>query len=186
MSGARSEELELMQRIATGERRALEELYARHRLALFGYLLGTCPDRETAEEVLQDTLLAVWRGAASYEGRSALRTWLIGVARGQAHNTLRRRRLPLADESEIEALASGEPEPEAAALTNMTCDQLAAAINRLSPEHRQALVLVLVEGLSYQQAARELGVPLGTVRSRLSNARRALKGMLRAEEEVGR
>lgn len=186
MNDARSEDLELMRRVASGERRALEELYACHRLALFGYLMGLCPEHETAEEILQDTLVAVWRGAGSYEGRSSLRTWLIGVARGQAHNALRRRGLPLADEAEIEALASNEPEPEAAALANLTRAQLAAGINHLSPEHRQALVLVLVEGLSYEQAARELGTPVGTIRSRLSNARRTLKGMLRAGEEVGR
>lgn len=185
MNNAWSEDLELMRRITSGERRALEELYAHHRLALFGYLLGLSPDRETAEEILQDTLVAVWRGASSYEGRSPLRTWLIGVARGQAHNTLRGRRSPLADESEIEALASGEPGPEAVALTGMTRDEQAAGILRLPTLHRQVLVLVLVEGLSFEQAARVLGVPVGTVRSRLSNARRALKVMLLADEEVG-
>ena len=185
MSGTHNEDLGLARRIASGDRGALEELYARHRLPLFGYLLGLAPDWETAEEILQDTLVAVWRSAGSYEGRSPLRTWLFGVARGQAHNTLRRRRLPLTDESEIEALASGEPGPEAAALASVTRGELAAGINRLSPEHRRALVLVLVGGLSYEQASRELGVPLGTVRSRLSNARRALRGMLRADEEVG-
>lgn len=186
VSGTHGEDIALARRIASGERGALEELYGRHRIALFGYLLGLAPDRETAEEILQDTLVAVWRSAGSYEGRSPLRTWLFGVARGQAHNTLRRRRFSLADPSELEHLASEEPEPEALALARLTRAELEAGIHRLTPEHRQVVVLVLVEGLSYKEVARELGVPMGTVRSRLSNARRALKGMLRVDEGVGR
>lgn len=186
MNGARSEDLELMRRIASGEHRALEELYARHQLALFGYLLGLSPDRETAEEILQDTLLAVWRSAGSYEGRSPVRTWLIGVARRQAHDALRRRALPVEDGVDLESVPSREPGPEELTLARVTARELEAGIRRLSPEHRQAIVLVLVEGLSYEQAARELGIPVGTVRSRLNAARRRLSAIHGDGEEVAR
>lgn len=109
MNDAQSEDLTLIRRIVCGQKEALEELYAHHRLALFGYVLGICPDRETAEEILQDTLLAAWRSASTYQGQSSLRAWLLGVARRQAHNTLRQRALPVAGEAELAAVPSCAP-----------------------------------------------------------------------------
>src|SRR4051812_38715149 len=79
----------LLRRIAGGDREALVDLYNRYQRPLFRYLCQMTPDRGLAEEILQDTLVAVWQGAASFEGRSALRTWVFGIARRQAHNTLR-------------------------------------------------------------------------------------------------
>jgi RNA polymerase sigma factor (sigma-70 family) len=186
MKDAWHEDLALMRRLASGQREALAELYARHRLALFGYLLGICPDRETAEEVLQDTLLAAWQGAGTYQGRSSLRTWLIGVAGRQAHNRLRRRALPVAGEAELESVPSGEPGPEEATLLRASAHELVIGLRRLIPEHRQTIMLVLVGGLTYEQAARELGIPVGTVRSRLHAARKRLAELLAGDVEVAR
>src|ERR1700738_1318653 len=107
------DERQITRRIAAGDREALGELYARYQRGLFTYLLQLPPDYGLAEEILQDTLVAVWKSAHRFEGRSSLQTWLIGIARRQAHNTLRQRKLPVADESEMEGLAATEPEPEA-------------------------------------------------------------------------
>src|SRR5215210_109678 len=80
----------LLERIAREDRRAVTELYARHQRPLFRYLCQLTPDHGLAEEILQDTIVAVWQGAAAFEGRSAVRTWLFAIARRQAHNVLRR------------------------------------------------------------------------------------------------
>jgi RNA polymerase sigma-70 factor (ECF subfamily) len=175
----------LAARIAAGDRAALEELYARHGPELFGYLVRVSPDRGIAEEILQDTLLAVWRGAGGYAGRATLRTWLFAVARRQAHNTLRRHRPPTTSGAALERLVSASPPPEAEAMATATSEELVEAIGRLAPAHREVLVLTFVEGRSYEETARALRIPVGTVKSRLSNARRALRPLLRASWEAG-
>jgi RNA polymerase sigma-70 factor (ECF subfamily) len=94
---------------------------------------------------------------------------------------LRRRGLPLADTTELEALPACDPEPEASLLAGAIRDELVAAFKRLAPTQREVLVLVLIQGLSYQETAQVLGVPLGTVKSRLSHAKRALRSLLDPE-----
>lgn len=84
----------LLRAVAVGDVSALTQLYERHAGALFGYLYRLAGDRMTAEEILQDTMLAVWRSAAAFEGRSKATTWIFGVARRQAHNRLRIRSGP--------------------------------------------------------------------------------------------
>ena len=175
---------QIVARIAAGDRPALAELYARYRQPLFRYLLQLTPDHQLAEEILQDTLVAVWQNARGFEARSRVRTWLFGIARRQAHNALRRRGLPLADAAALEELAAADPEPEPAALASAERAELARALGRLPAIHREVLLLIFVEELSYQEAARVLGVPTGTVKSRLSHARRALRAILRAAKEA--
>src|SRR5690348_15383595 len=179
-------DIQLIRRIAVGDRQALSELYGRYQRSLFNYLLQLTPDYGLAEELLQDTLVAVWKSAQSFEGRSSVLTWLIGVARRQAHNTLRQRRIPLADLSEVETMPASDLEPEEAALAGVARAELTEAFYRLAPVHREVLVLAFVQELSYQETAAILDVPLGTVKSRLSNARRALRAILDAKEETKR
>ena len=179
-----ADDAQLIERIARGDRQALSELYTRYQRSLFSYLLQLTPDYGLAEELLQDTLVAVWKSARSFEGRSSVLTWLIGIARRQAHNTLRQRKLPLADESEMEGLAATEPEPEAFTLASIARNELAQAFRQLAPLHREVLVLVFVYELSYQETSAILDVPVGTVKSRICNARRALRAALDAREEA--
>ena len=176
----------VVSRIAGGDRTALAELYDDHQSAILRYLSSLTDDRGQAEEILQDTLLAVWKGAASFEGRSTVLTWLIGIARRQAHNTLRRRSLPRVDLAEIELLADGRPELEDMVIANAERDELTGAIRRLAPVHREILNLTFTLELSYAEMASVLGVPEGTIKSRLSNAKRALRARLRTSEEVER
>lgn len=168
----------LLERVALHDRAALGELYNRHRVALFGYLVRLCGDVPTAEELLQDTLVAVWHGAAGYEGRSSVRTWIIGIGRRQAHDRLRRKGLPTADEAELTAVPSAAAGPEDVALASARQEELAALVGRLSPLHREVLHLAFAEGLQYREIAEVLRVPLGTVRSRLHNAKRELAALV--------
>jgi len=181
-----ADDVRLIRRIARGDRQALAELYACYQRVLFAYLLQLTPDYGLAEELLQDTLVAVWKSAYSFEERSSVRTWLIGIARRQAHNTLRQRKLLAADISQLEDLPAPGLEPEAFVLASNARDELVQAFRRLTPVHREVLVLILVQELSYQEAATVLEVPVGTVRSRLSNARRVLRALLDAKEDTRR
>src|SRR5712692_8361387 len=173
---------QLLGRVASGDRDALAELYERFGSALFRYLLQITNERGVAEEVLQDTLVGVWKSAGTFEGRSTVQTWLIGIARRQAHNTLRRRMLPRADLGDVEILPATGPEPEDAALAELEREELARTIQRLAPAQREILTLTFAEGLSYSEMATVIGVPEGTIKSRLSNAKRALRALLEAEE----
>ncbi len=185
-TSAPDEDGQIVARIAQGDRQALAELYGRYQRLLFKYLLQLTPDHGLAEELLQDTLVAVWKSAGSFEGRSKVRTWLVGIARRQAHNTLRQRALPLADMAELEHLPASDPEPEDFTLANATRAELVAAFNQLAPVHREVLALTLVQGFSYQETATILGIPTGTVKSRLSNAKRMLRTLLKTREEAER
>src|SRR5437762_8785247 len=100
---------DVVRRIAAGDRNALTELYTRYQRPVFRYICQLTPDPGLAEEILQDTLVAAWRSAAQFQARSSVQTWLIGIARRQAHNTLRKRGLPLADVEEATDLADPGP-----------------------------------------------------------------------------
>jgi RNA polymerase sigma-70 factor (ECF subfamily) len=180
------DDIQAIRRIASGDRQALTALYLRYQQPLFRYLLQLTPDRGLAEELLQDTLVAVWRSAKRFEGRSSVQTWLLGIARRQAHNTLRQRGQPLADASALIELPATDPQPEEAALASFAREELADAFGRLSPVQREVLALTFVDELTYKETAQVLGVPVGTVKSRLSHARRALRMLLDARKGTER
>jgi len=179
---ATGEDDRLLARVAGGDRAALTALYERHHRPLFGYLATLLGDRSAAEEALQDTMLAVWNGAGRFEGRSRVSTWLFGIARRQALTRLRRRRPEAVDDGWLAAVADPRPGPEEQAVAHLEGERVAAAVARLSPVHREVLVLAFWQGLTQPELVEVLGVPVGTVKSRLSNARKAL---LRIMAEVG-
>lgn len=170
----------IIDRIASGDRNALAELYVRYQRPLFRYLCHMTPDRGLAEEILQDTLVAVWQSAERFEGRSTVQTWLIGIARRQAHNVLRRRGVAIADEAALDLAVDTAPTPDQSALASAEHAELNAALRAIPAIHREILALSFDQGLSYQEIAQVLGIPEGTVKSRLSNAKRALRAELNA------
>jgi RNA polymerase sigma-70 factor (ECF subfamily) len=113
-----------------------------------------------------------------------VQTWLIGIARRQALGRLRRRAPALADLDAVASVADPGPDPEARLLAEADREEVAAAIRRLSPAHREVLDLCFVQGLSYQEIADVLGAPLGTVKSRLNHAKRAVRLQLEGFREV--
>ncbi len=177
---------QIVKRIASGDREALAELYDRYQQHLFRYLLQLTPDYGLAEEILQDTFVAVWKSARTFEGRSTVLTWLISITRRQAHNTLRRHKLPTVDETDLEEMAATELEPADFTLASIARDELTAAFKLLAPVHREIIVLIFIEELSYPEVANVLGIPVGTVKSRLSNARRMLRTLLDHREGTQR
>lgn len=171
----------LLRSVAAGDAAALARLYERHAGPLFGYLSRLAGDRMTAEEILQDTMLAVWRSAGAFEGRSKVSTWLFGVARRQAYNRLRGRAFPasVADPPDAADRAAG---PDELAIAAAGGTPVAAAIDRLPDHHRDVIALVFVAGLPLADVAGVLSIPVGTVKSRLHHARAAVAAALIAEE----
>ncbi|HEX6799291.1 MAG TPA: RNA polymerase sigma factor [Ktedonobacterales bacterium] len=183
---ALDDEQGLLARIAAGDDDALRQLYAAYRPRLWRYLWQlTWGDAMLAEEALQDAFVAVWRHAGSYRGDAPVAAWIFRIAHNQAANMLRsrsRRPATLGDPALLEG-ESAEPLvwPETAAIERLTLED---ALRHLSPKHREALELVFAAGFSCDEAARVLDVPVGTVKSRLHAARKALAAWLRAETET--
>ncbi|MBB2911785.1 RNA polymerase sigma-70 factor (ECF subfamily) [Streptosporangium becharense] len=169
-SGARTDDARVIARIAWGDPQALTELYERYARPLFAFLYRLAGDRGTAEEILQDTLLAVWRSAHTYQGRSTVGTWLFGVARRQAHNRLRATPPPLA----ADPFDRPDPAPGPEELATGD-DRVQKALARLPLAQREVVVLAFLDDLGHREIAEVLGIPVGTVKSRLHHARATLR-----------
>jgi RNA polymerase sigma-70 factor (ECF subfamily) len=171
-------EAELLQAARRGDRTAIERLLALHEARIYRFGLRMCGDAESAREVLQETLLAAFRNLPDFRGEASLSTWLYQIARSFC---IKARRGPRPDEAPLEdagALPHPGPGPEAQAQARELGDALAAALLALGPEHREALVLRDVEGLSADEAAAVAGVAVGALKSRLHRARLELRSHL--------
>lgn len=172
----------LLGAVANGDGGALAVLYRRHGRALFGFLLRFCGDRTVAEEVLQDTFVALWHSARGFAGRASARSWIFGVARRQAIQRLRR--LPPPTPAELPELADPSLGPDQLAVLAAGGTAVAAAVARLPGHQREVVALVMVAGLPVAEAAAVLEVPVGTVKSRLFHARANVVRLLAVQEEV--
>lgn len=139
-------------------------------LRRFSYFLTRGSER--ADDIAQETLVRAVRHIATLRPDSNLRAWLFTIARNVARNEARRqRRSPVDPHSDLEDIQPATPHTQDSA---MEVRDLQQAVMRLSPAFRQTLYLCTIEGLSYEDAAQVLGVPIGTIRSRLARARQAL------------
>ena len=172
---------QLMERLrddATGE--ALRALYRTYGGELLGFALNALGERGAAEEIVQEVFLRAWRHAGQYDAaRAGVRTWLYQITRHAIIDARRRA-------SVRPALAQHEPksETEAAGMLEqaMLGWQVAAALERLTPEHRQMIRMAQFRGLTMREIAEHTGLPLGTVKSRTWYALRSLRLVL---EEMG-
>jgi RNA polymerase sigma-70 factor (ECF subfamily) len=177
------DDVRLIRRVAGGDRDALAVLYQRHGGVVLAQVTLAVREPTLSEEILQDTMLAVWRGAASFRGESAVRSWIIAIARRQARDRLRHRPLrATADVADLSGLPAPEAGPEEAAIKRAEAEVIADTVGQLGRLHREVLGLVFGADLTLAETAAVLGVPVGTVKSRLSAARAALT---RALDEKG-
>ena len=174
---------ELARALADGDRTALESLYARHAQWLLLRLQRRCADRGLVDEVLQDTFVAVWRGAGQWKGQGELGAWLWGIAVRRLVDALRRRPYDrLATTNVLDAAAASSFTPVESAedrvLVGVEYGDLGGALQRLSPELRAVVEATVLDGLTTKEAGRLLGIPSGTVKTRMMRARAQLRGEL--------
>ncbi len=153
---------------------AIEQLYRQHSGELYSYLARRCPDTATAGDLLQETFLQVVRQTDQLPTVTMPRAWLFGIARHMLARHYRRQRDPAAAEVWYESPI--EPDARLAAMRE--------AIRGLPAELRDTLELRLEQELSYEEIAHVLDIPIGTVRSRLHNAVRQLRGTMTKPEET--
>ncbi len=175
----------LLGRVAAGDREAFAALYERYRRRVFTYFVRMVADAGTAEELTDDVLLEVWRGAKSYRSRSSPSTWIFGIAHHKALNEFRKKReAPMEADEVARRLERGPSQDE-----EVGKGDLARIIKRLlptlSPEHREVLELTYYQGLSVQEVADVVGCPVNTVKTRMFYARQRLKALLLAAGVAG-
>ncbi|MEU9998247.1 sigma-70 family RNA polymerase sigma factor [Streptomyces sp. NPDC048370] len=161
-------------RTATTDERALAELQRDHGPALLGFLLGlTNGDRQRAEDLAQETLVRAWLHPEAFDGPyESMRPWIFTVARRLAIDARRSR---LARPTEIgDGMLAATPDPADATESAVAALDVRAAVRGLSPEHRAVLVRLYFHGLTVNEAAADLGIPAGTVKSRSHYALRQL------------
>lgn len=173
------EDAELIVAARNGDRAAIDELLARYEPSIYRFGLRMCGNEDAAREVLQETLLAAFRYLPGFRGDAALSTWLYQIARSFCIKE-RRGQHPTRslDEEGAPELVDPAPSPDARVHAREVGELLSKAIATLSPEHREALVLRDVEGLSADQAAEVIGIEVGALKSRLHRARMALRAAL--------
>jgi RNA polymerase sigma factor (sigma-70 family) len=183
--GDDADDLAAVAAMRAGDQSGLRWLHARYGQALLAYAMALVGDSGRAEEVVQDVLVAAWRGAARFEARGTVRAWLFAVTRRRAVSAFNadagRREV---GEVNLETMAEAEPGPELVALARADLRDVTAAIGRLPAHHREVLLLACVEQMSGPQISELLGVPVGTVKSRLNLARKSLARLLR-EKGIG-
>jgi RNA polymerase sigma factor (sigma-70 family) len=170
---------------ATGDSNALHALLTLVRPEVLRLCARFLPNRQDAEEACQDTLLAVARGIGQFEGRSSFRTWLHRLAANRARSTYQGLRRRYAEESGGVPLPE-RPDPRRTSVVAGTRLDLLDALDGLSPQQAEAVTLRDVLGVSYDEIATLLDLPVGTVKSRIHEARRGLRERLNGGEKESR
>jgi RNA polymerase sigma-70 factor (ECF subfamily) len=172
---ARAEDARLVAAAAEGDAAAFEALVRRHIDSVYGHGLRFFGEPQAAEDVTQEVFVKLYRSLDSYEGTAAFTTWLFTVTRNTCLDMLRqgkRRPVPV---DPVDLAVSTSPDHAQGVVDTAALEQ---AVQALPPEDREALGAVTLFGLTYGEAAEELGVPVGTVKSRVFRARRALVTIL--------
>jgi RNA polymerase sigma-70 factor, ECF subfamily len=170
----------LIQRIADGDRLAMQVLFARHRTPVYRWLLRLVSHEALAEDLLSDVFLDVWRQAGRFEARSSVSTWLMSIARFKALSARRRRAEAPLDETIESTVADQADDPEAALQKKNREELLRAALTKLSPDHRAVIDLVYYHSKSVDEVAQTLDVPAATVKTRMFYARKKLATLVEA------
>jgi RNA polymerase sigma-70 factor, ECF subfamily len=169
----------LIAKIASGNRLAMQVLYARHHTRVHRFLLRWTGNAAIAEDLTADVFLSAWRHADRFDGSSTVSTSLIAIARRKAESELRRRPQALSDAHD-EAIIG----PEIVAPRKDDGEGLRQCLMRLTREHREIIDLVYYHGKSEQEVARIVGISRDEVRSRMLRARTRLSELAAAKEET--
>ena len=157
----------------------MQVLFARHHVKVYRFVLRLMHDEMAAEDVISEVFLDVWRQANRFEGRSAVSTWLIAIARFKALSMLRRKREDGLDEEAAEAIEDAADNPELSVAKLDKGERLRKCLGSLSPEHREIIDLVYYHEKSVEEVAKIVGIPQNTVKTRMFYARKKLGELCR-------
>jgi len=188
--GRASETAALVEQARQGDARAFEALVDRYKDKIYVYVTRMIHDPVEAEDITQDTFLRAYQSLANFRGAASFQTWLYRIASNLVIDAVRRRKrrddgnisldAPVdTDDGEVSReLADERRGPEDLAASSAVQEEVRNAIGDISPKLRSVLVMYDLQGMSYQEISDSMGCPLGTVKSRLFNARAQLKELL--------
>lgn len=171
----------LIGRIANGDRLAMQVLFARHHVRVFRFVLRLVREEATAEDLISEVFLDVWRQAGRFEGRSQVSTWLLAIARFKALSVLRRKPEQELDVETAEAIEDTSDTPDVTLEKKQKADVIRKCLTGLSAEHREIIDLVYYHEKSVEEVAEIVGIPEATVKTRMFYARKKLAELLKAQ-----
>ena len=186
----------LVTRAQAGDLRAYDELVIRHRGRIFAMVRNMIHNEADAWDLSQDVFVKAWQALPRFEAKARFSTWLFRIAHNVVYDWTRKRKIDSAgefndeifDREQIDPMASTAPSEAEAPDRSMEHGELRvkiqAALFKISPEHRESVVLKDVQGLSYKEIADAMGCSIGTVMSRLFYARQKLQALLKDEYEA--
>src|ERR1700735_3905283 len=167
--------------VAKGDKDAMRVLFARHNLRVFRFLIRMVGNEATAEDLLNEVFVHVWRAADKFEARSQVSTWILGIARYKALTALRSRSFDELDEEVVEAIEDTADDPEVAVQKAERSALLQSCLSQLSSAHRQVVDLVYYHEQSIEEVAQIIGVPQNTVKTRVFHARKRIAELMAAQ-----
>jgi RNA polymerase sigma-70 factor, ECF subfamily len=170
----------LVERIAAGDKLAMQVLFARHSTSVYRWLCRFVGNETMAEDLLSDVFFDVWQQAGRFEGRSAVSTWLLSIARFKALSARRRRTHAELNEVIEATVADSAVNAEVVLEKKHQGEMLRDALTKLSPEHREIIDLVYYHEKSVDDAADILSIPRATVKTRMFYARKEFAELVQA------
>jgi RNA polymerase sigma-70 factor, ECF subfamily len=173
-----SGDVDLINRIAKGDRLAMRALFARHNVYVYRFVLRLVGDEALADDLVSEVFIDVWRNAGRFEGRSQVSTWIMAIARFKALSALRRRKDDELDDAEAASIPDTADDPELAIQKKDTLAILRACMSHLSRDHREIIDLVYFHEKTVEEAAEIVGVPENTAKTRMFHARKKMSQLL--------
>ena len=169
----------LLESIADGNRTSMHILYCRHNVRVYRFILRIVRDATTAEDLVSQVFLDVWRTAGQFQGRSQVSTWLLSIARFKALTAMRQRRFEDIDQEDVRQIPDDCETPETSLERSDTSAILRACVQKLSPAHREIINLVYYHEKSVEEVGQIIGIPQSTVKTRMFYARKQLADLLK-------
>jgi RNA polymerase sigma-70 factor (ECF subfamily) len=168
----------LVQLVAGGDKDAMRVLFARHNVRVFRFLTRIVGNDATAEDLLNEVFLEVWRNAGRFEARSQVSTWILAIARFKALASMRRRQHDELDDEASEMIEDTTDNPEVTVQKTERSALLQQCLQQLSVAHRQVVDLVYYHEQSIEEVAEIIGVPTSTVKTRVFYARKRIAELM--------
>lgn len=172
------DDIQLLQRIGDGDEEAMARLYVAYEAKIFAFAMKKLNDSQAAADIVHEVMMAAWKGANKFQGRSKVKSWLFGIAHNKIVDFVRKDSRYDSDELEEDLPDTSINSSEELMEVAQNRDFLAYCLEKLSDLHKQVVHLAFFEDLSYGEIADIVGIPEGTVKTRMFHAKQLLKKCL--------
>ncbi|MBZ9881805.1 sigma-70 family RNA polymerase sigma factor [Mesorhizobium sp. CA10] len=180
MNAATETDRALVDRVVKGDRAAVRLLFMRHHARIYRFVARQTGSEMMADDITNEVFLELWKQAPSFEGRSEVSTWLLGIARFKALSMLRKKKEDWIDDDDAAQIPDGADTPEVVTMKEDKAAALRRFVDALPEEHRTVIDLAYYHGQSVTEIGEVLDIPVATVKTRMFYARKKLGEALKA------